>query len=53
MPILPIELRSSDRQPVWFIGHGSPMNALMDNPFTQSLNQLGASIAPPQAVLVV
>ena len=53
MSILPIELRSSDRQPVWFIGHGSPMNALMDNPFTQSLNQLGASIAPPQAVLVV
>ena len=38
---------------LWFIGHGSPMNALMDNPFTQSLNQLGASIAPPQAVLVV
>ncbi len=53
MSILPIELRSSDRQPVWFIGHGSPMNALMDNPFTQSLNQSGASIAPPQAVLVV
>jgi 4,5-DOPA dioxygenase extradiol len=53
MSVLPIELRSSDRQPVWFIGHGSPMNALQDNPFTQSLHQLGASIPAPQAILVV
>ena len=40
-------------QPVWFIGHGSPMNALADNPFTASLNTLGASIAPPKAILVI
>jgi 4,5-DOPA dioxygenase extradiol len=43
----------SNIQPVWFIGHGSPMNALADNPFTASLNSLGASIAPPKAILVV
>ena len=29
------------------------MNALADNPFTASLNTLGASIAPPKAILVV
>ena len=42
------------RQPVLFIGHGDPMNALRDNPFTQSLSALGRSLAPvPKAILVV
>ena len=44
------------RQPVWFIGHGSPMNALMDNPFTQALGQMGRQALeknPPKAVLVI
>jgi 4,5-DOPA dioxygenase extradiol len=43
-------------QPVWFIGHGSPMNALMDNPFTQVLSQMGRQALeknPPKAILVV
>ncbi len=43
-------------QPVWFIGHGSPMNALMDNPFTQVLSQMGREALeknPPKAILVV
>lgn len=42
--------------PVLFVGHGSPMNALADNPFTQTLHQLGQDIRnrqPPRAVLVV
>jgi len=57
MSILPSDLlkltRSSETQPVWFIGHGSPMNALFDNPFTKSLGQLGASIETPKAILVI
>jgi 4,5-DOPA dioxygenase extradiol len=43
-------------QPVWFIGHGSPMNALVDNPFTQVLSQMGRQALeknPPKAILVV
>jgi 4,5-DOPA dioxygenase extradiol len=43
-------------QPVWFIGHGSPMNALMDNPFTQVLSQMGREALEknsPKAILVV
>jgi 4,5-DOPA dioxygenase extradiol len=45
---------NSSRQPVVFIGHGSPMNALADNPFTQSLHRFGASFAEkPAAILMV
>ena len=39
--------------PVLFIGHGSPMNALQDNPFTRHLNRLGQTLARPVAILVV
>lgn len=39
--------------PVVFIGHGSPMNALADNEYTKSLNQLGQYLPRPQAILVV
>jgi len=41
------------RQPVLFIGHGSPVNALADNPFTRSLRALGRRLSRPQAILVV
>ncbi|CAM3346723.1 dioxygenase [Aquirufa ecclesiirivi] len=60
MTILPKELFSLEKtnhlQPVWFVGHGSPMNALADNPFTQHLNQLGKTVLEhnsPKAVLIV
>jgi 4,5-DOPA dioxygenase extradiol len=41
--------------PVLFIGHGNPMNALYDNPFTRSLVSLGHSLQAlkPAAILVV
>ena len=39
--------------PVLFLGHGSPMNALEANPFTESLTKLAASMPVPTAVLVV
>jgi 4,5-DOPA dioxygenase extradiol len=45
---------NSETMPVLFIGHGNPMNAVWDNPFTRSLAALGSSIAPkPKAILVV
>jgi 4,5-DOPA dioxygenase extradiol len=46
-------LPNTPRMPVVFIGHGSPMNALWDNPFTRSLVRLGRSLPRPSAVLVV
>lgn len=42
-----------DRMPVLFIGHGNPMNALADNPFSRVLGALGKSLPRPRAVLCV
>ncbi len=47
------DLPSDELQPALFLGHGSPMNALANNPFTQSLNALGTSLKKPKAVLIV
>jgi 4,5-DOPA dioxygenase extradiol len=41
------------RQPTLFLGHGSPMNALADNEFTQALGRLAAELPQPEAILVV
>ena len=41
------------RQPVLFIGHGSPMNAIQENAFTRSLTALGRKLQRPRAVLCV
>lgn len=39
--------------PVLFLGHGSPMNAIAHNSFTQTLESLGRELAPPKSILVV
>ena len=41
------------RMPVLFVGHGSPMNALDKNAFTESLATLGTKLPRPQAILCV
>ncbi|MDE2143363.1 MAG: 4,5-DOPA dioxygenase extradiol [Elusimicrobia bacterium] len=41
------------RQPVLFVGHGSPMNAIGDNDFTRTLARLGERLGKPEAVLCV
>jgi 4,5-DOPA dioxygenase extradiol len=41
------------KMPALFIGHGSPMNALADNSFTNALSSLGKKIPEPRAILVV
>jgi 4,5-DOPA dioxygenase extradiol len=41
------------RPPVLFIGHGSPMNAIQNNQYTQMLKATGESIPQPKAVLVI
>jgi 4,5-DOPA dioxygenase extradiol len=44
----------SDLMPVLFIGHGNPMNAIEENPFTRSLQAMAQAIQPkPKAILVV
>jgi 4,5-DOPA dioxygenase extradiol len=44
---------TGDRLPVLFVGHGSPMNALEDNPFSRTWRKLGKSLPRPKAILAV
>lgn len=48
------ELEEQDiKMPLLFLGHGSPMNGIEDNAFSQSWKQLAKDIPTPKAVLVV
>lgn len=39
--------------PVIFFGHGSPMNALTHNRYSEAWNQLGAALPKPKAILCI
>ncbi|MFZ1658888.1 MAG: 4,5-DOPA dioxygenase extradiol, partial [Flavobacteriales bacterium] len=45
--------KPSERQPVLFLGHGSPMNAIAENDFVAQFRKLGRAIPKPQAVLCI
>lgn len=47
------EGKTTERMPVLFIGHGSPMNAIDVNAYTKRLQRLGEEIPRPTAILVV
>jgi 4,5-DOPA dioxygenase extradiol len=46
-------LGKSAKQPVLFLGHGSPMNAIEDNEFVREFKKLGKSLEMPKAILCV
>jgi len=52
-----VSLQKSDRMPVMFLGHGSPMNALPGNEYFNSWQALGAEfgskMARPQLILCI
>lgn len=41
------------KAPVLFLGHGSPMNIILENEYTNSLVRLGKILPRPRAILVV
>jgi len=41
------------KMPALFIGHGSPMNAIEQNDFTQTLQNLGQSLIKPKAIICI
>jgi 4,5-DOPA dioxygenase extradiol len=43
----------TDPLPVLFIGHGSPMNMVLENNFTRHLRDLGSSLPQPKAIMVI
>lgn len=44
---------NTKKMPTLFLGHGSPMNAIENNDFTQSLQKLGKSLPKPKVILMV
>lgn len=44
---------SETRLPALFIGHGSPMNALEDNSFTDTWRQLAKTLPRPKAIVLI
>jgi 4,5-DOPA dioxygenase extradiol len=42
-----------EKHPVLFIGHGSPMNGIENNEFSQTWAKMGQQIVRPKAVLVI
>lgn len=44
---------SGIRQPALFIGHGTPMNAIEDNAFSRTWQEVGISLPRPQAILCI
>ena len=45
--------KRSDRLPALFVGHGSPMNAIEDTPWSRAWEEMGARLDRPRAVLCV
>lgn len=45
--------QTTPKMPILFLGHGSPMNAITENQFTQSWNFLGENLPEPKAILCI
>lgn len=45
--------KTTEKMPVLFLGHGSPMNAIEENEFVAGFRKTGAEIPHPKAILVV
>ena len=41
------------KMPMLFVGHGSPMNAIEENKFTQAWEELGKKIGKPRAIVAI
>jgi len=46
-------LPPSEKMPVLFLGHGSPMNAIEENEFVSGFRSVGKSISKPIAILCI
>jgi len=44
---------AASRMPAIFIGHGTPLNALRVNRWTEGWRQLGRQLARPQSILAI
>jgi len=44
---------NTKKTPLIFIGHGHPINALLNNDFTQTLSKIGANMEKPNAIMII
>lgn len=44
---------NTEKMPVLFLGHGSPMNAIEENEFVQGFRKVGKEIQKPNAILCI
>ena len=47
------ELGNTEKMPVLFVGHGSPMNAIEENEFVTGWRNIGNTIPKPNAILCI
>ncbi|WP_455423513.1 4,5-DOPA-extradiol-dioxygenase [Aestuariibaculum suncheonense] len=46
-------MNNTEKMPVLFLGHGSPMNAIEENEFVQNFRKLGQELTKPNAILCI
>lgn len=46
-------MHNKKRMPVLFVGHGSPMNAIEDNKYTEGWEKIAKEIPKPKAILAI
>lgn len=46
-------MEKTQRMPAVFVGHGNPMNAIVDSVYTEAWTSLGMSLPEPKAILCV
>lgn len=44
---------STEKMPVLFLGHGSPMNAIEENEFTQGFQNISKTLPKPNAIICI
>jgi len=47
------ENAKTDNMPVLFVGHGSPMNAIIPNAFNKQWREIGDKLPKPKAILCI
>lgn len=53
LQIISSHFASTDKMPVLFLGHGTPMNAIEENQFVQGFRKVATEIPKPNAILCI
>ena len=47
------DFKNTERMPILFLGHGSPMNALEENEFVKGFRNIASTLPKPNAILCI